>query len=105
MPHPTRAWLLAAAWLAAAAPAAAYPGGTPTFVTDVAPFCANCHSSVSEAQLAGLPEARVQAELAPSKHLVRIREARPEGPYGKLSPAARAALLDGIAREIGRAHV
>jgi hypothetical protein len=53
---------------------------------------------VSADQLAGLPEARVQAELASSKHLVRIREARPDGPYGKLSPAARAALLDGIAK-------
>jgi hypothetical protein len=92
-----RALAPAVAWLALPALAGAYPGGTPTFVTDVAPFCANCHSSVSADQLAGLPEARVQAELAPSKHLVRIREARPDGPYGKLSPAARAALLEGIA--------
>ncbi len=98
MSHPSRALLWAGAWLVLPALAGAYPGGTPAFVTDVAPFCANCHSSVSADQLAGLPEARVQAELAPNKHLVRIREARPDGPYGKLTPAARAALLDGIAK-------
>jgi hypothetical protein len=93
-----RALLLAWAWLLSSAPAAGYPGGTPSFVTDVAPFCANCHSSVSAEQLAGVPEARVQAELVATKHVARIREARPDGPYGKLSPAARAALLDGIAK-------
>jgi cytochrome c553 len=28
-----------------ALPAAAYPGGTPNYQTDAAPFCASCHSS------------------------------------------------------------
>ena len=39
---------LAAPWVAGA-----YPGGTPDFQTDVAPFCAACHSSRSEEALAG----------------------------------------------------
>ena len=35
---------------------AAYPGGTPNFQTDVAPFCAACHSSRDESALAGAGE-------------------------------------------------
>ena len=36
--------------------ASAYPGGTPSFQTDVAPFCAGCHSSRDAAALAGTGE-------------------------------------------------
>ena len=47
--------------------AAAYPGGTPDFQTDVAPYCAACHSSTSEDDLSGLGD-RAQSELALNKH-------------------------------------
>jgi hypothetical protein len=81
-------------WLPGAA--AAYPGGTPTYVTDVAPYCAGCHSSVAADQFAGVPEARVQAELADKKHLARIRAPADASPYAKLGQAERAALVQGI---------
>ena len=36
----------------------AYPGGTPTFQTDAAPFCAGCHASRTVEMLAGAPGGR-----------------------------------------------
>lgn len=76
--------------------ARAYPGGTPTYVTDVAPFCASCHSSVSLEALAGLPDARAQAELAAQKHLAQIRSPKPDSAYAKLSEAQRSELVRAI---------
>ena len=52
--------------------AVAYPGGTPDFQTDVAPFCAGCHASTADSDLAGLGD-RASAELAIHKHLEPIR--------------------------------
>lgn len=78
--------------------APAYPGGTPAYVTDVAPFCASCHSSVSPEQLKGTPEDRVRAELAASKHLAKIEAARSDGPYASLSDTERRELIAGIRR-------
>ena len=57
--------------LGAASPAAAYPGGTPDFQTDVAPFCAACHSSRSAGAFEGAGE-RAQQELVEQKHIARI---------------------------------
>ena len=91
-----RTALLTLALVAPALSAAAYPGGTPTFVTDVAPFCAGCHSSVSADQLQGVPPKRVQAELAAQKHLAKIRLPGADGPYTKLSEDQRAELIAGI---------
>jgi mono/diheme cytochrome c family protein len=76
--------------------AQAYPGGTPAFVTDAAPYCASCHSSVSAAQLTGVPEARVQAELIANKHLAKIRTPAEGSPYAELTDEQRAALIRGI---------
>lgn len=90
----------AAAVLSFALPAvaAAYPGGTPNYVADVAPFCASCHSSVSIDQLQGVPEQRASAELAVNKHIAKI-QAAPEGsPYASLSAQERQALIEGIQR-------
>ncbi len=82
--------LVAALWPAAAA---AYPGGTPNFQTDVAPFCAGCHSSRSVEMLAGAGE-RAEKELADKKHLALILEGA-KG-YADLSDADRATLADQI---------
>jgi hypothetical protein len=81
----------AAALVAALGPvsAAAYPGGTPAFQTDVAPYCANCHSSRSADALAGAGE-RAARELAETKHLARILAG--EAGYASLSAPDRAAL-------------
>jgi hypothetical protein len=76
--------------------ASAYPGGTPAYVTDIAPFCASCHSSVSEDQLQGVPPARASAELAANKHLAKIRTPPADSPYAKLSAADREALAAAV---------
>ena len=89
-----KGWL--AALCALPASALAYPGGTPSYVTDVAPFCTACHSSISVEQLAGVPEQRANAELAANKHLAKIEVAGDGSPYGKLDPAQRRALIAAI---------
>ncbi len=70
--------------------AMAYPGGTPDFQTDVAPYCAACHSSTAEEDLAGLGE-RAKSELATNKHFAQIRAGA--GKYGELSVEDRARLI------------
>ena len=71
----------------------AYPGGTPSFQTDVAPYCASCHSSRSADALAGAGE-RADKELAENKHVAVILSGQ-KG-YGKLSEADRHALADQV---------
>jgi hypothetical protein len=51
--------------------AGAYPGGTPSYQTDAAPFCAGCHSSRSVEMLDGAGE-RAQKELTERKHISLI---------------------------------
>jgi len=82
---------LALALAAGLGPAAAlaYPGGTPSFQTDVAPYCAACHSSRSAEALAGTGQ-RADRELAETKHLARIL-AGEEG-YASLSEPDRESL-------------
>lgn len=88
-PAQALALAVAAAGLAAAG-AQAYPGGVPTYQTDAAPFCASCHSSLSETVLAGAAD-RATAELAENKHLALIRKGE-EG-YAELTPAQRQELV------------
>jgi hypothetical protein len=74
-----------------ALPAAAYPGGTPNYQTDAAPFCASCHSSRTADELAGLGEFATKS-LAENKHYAVIRAGK-EG-YASLSAAERATLIE-----------
>ena len=83
----------AAIALLLAGPAAAYPGGTPQFQTDVAPFCAACHSSLSVDVLEGAGD-RAQKELAENKHIAQVLAG--QGAYAELSEPERAALADHI---------
>jgi len=69
----------------------AYPGGTPNFQTDTAPYCASCHSSVAEADLAGGGE-RATKELAERKHIAVILSGQ-KG-YEKLSEPDRVELAE-----------
>ncbi len=71
--------------------ASAFPGGTPDFQTDVGPYCASCHSSTSEEDLAGLGERSV-SELAPNKHFAEIRAG--SGRYAELSVEDRTRLVE-----------
>ena len=73
----------------AAGGARAYPGGTPEFQTDVAPYCAACHSSRDAAALAGAGE-RADKETAQKKHLAVILSGQ-KG-YADLSEADRRTL-------------
>ena len=84
---------LAAALFSAPQFAAAYPGGTPDFQTDAAPFCAACHSSTSVEALDGAGP-RAEKEVAAQKHLAPILQG--EGSYEKLSEADRALLVQQI---------
>jgi hypothetical protein len=85
-------WILAAAALAAPA-ASAYPGGTPDYQTDVAPYCASCHSSRSEAALAGAGD-RAAKEVAERKHLSVVLSGQ-KG-YASLSESDRHTLAEQI---------
>ncbi len=78
----------------ASAAVSAYPGGTPDFQTDAAPYCASCHSSTSMEMMSGLPPERAQKELAPGKHLALI--AAGEGGYQALTPEERALLTEHV---------
>jgi hypothetical protein len=73
--------------------ALAYPGGTPSYQTDVAPFCAGCHSSRSADALAGAGE-RAEKEVAERKHIAVIRSGQ-DG-YASLSEADRQTLVEQI---------
>jgi hypothetical protein len=74
-----------------AAPALGYPGGTPGFQTDAAPFCAGCHSSRNQEMLAGLGERAVK-ELPANKHYAKI-SAGSEG-YADLTAEQRQTLIE-----------
>jgi mono/diheme cytochrome c family protein len=80
---------IAALVLLAETVASAYPGGTPRFQTDVAPYCAACHSSRSADALADAGE-HAQEELAEHKHIAAILAG--QGGYASLSQPDREAL-------------
>jgi hypothetical protein len=84
---------IAALVLLAAGSAVSYPGGTPSFQTDVAPYCASCHSSRSADALAGTGE-RAENALAEHKHIAEILAGR--GGYESLSEPDR----DALARQL-----
>ena len=71
----------------------AYPGGTPSYQTDVAPFCAGCHSSRSVEVLAGAGE-RATKELTERKHIALILSGQKN--YESLSEPDRQTLADQI---------
>ncbi len=78
--------------IAVATPALGYPGGTPDFQTDVAPFCAACHSSSAVSDLEGVPGDRAEKELAANKHYPLVAGGNKS--YGELSDAQRAQLVE-----------
>ena len=72
----------------------AYPGGTPDFQTDAAPYCASCHSSANAEMMSGAPPERAQKEVAANKHIALIRAG--EGSYESLSADERALLAEHV---------
>ena len=77
-----------AATFALGTAAGAYPGGTPEFQTDAAPYCASCHSSANLEMMSGVAPERAQKELAANKHIALIRSG--EEAYQSLSADERA---------------
>jgi hypothetical protein len=88
-----RSSLIAAAVLLGATGAGAYPGGTPTFQTDVAPYCAACHASREASALAGAGE-RATKETSEHKHISVILSGQ-QG-YQTLSEPDRKTLAEQI---------
>jgi hypothetical protein len=89
-----RGFVLAGATAALAAHGAhAFPGGTPDYQTDAAPFCAGCHSSRDSAALAGAGE-RAEKEVAERKHIAVILSGQVG--YGKLSESDRRTLAEQV---------
>jgi len=73
--------------------ASGYPGGTPSYQTDVAPFCAGCHSSRSAEMLGGAGE-RAGKEVAERKHISVVLSGQ-KG-YSSLSESDRQTLAEQI---------
>ena len=84
--------LLSLAILAAAV-ALADPYGPPHAVTDMAPFCASCHASVSLDQLRELPADVAAGETVDGKHLNRIKT---DPAYKDLSAQDRNTLIAAV---------
>jgi hypothetical protein len=85
--------LAVASALAIGQAAWAYPGGTPNYQTDAAPYCASCHSSRDADALAGTGE-RAEKEVAERKHIALILAG--EKGYADLGEADRKLLADQI---------
>lgn len=83
-----------AATFALGTAAGAYPGGTPEFQTDAAPYCASCHSSANLEMMSGVAPERAQKELAANKHIALIRSG--EEAYQSLSADERALLVEHV---------
>ncbi len=69
----------------------AYPGGPLHDVTDAAPYCAGCHSSVGIEQLRDLPAEQARKRTAAVAHIDAIKAG--SGPYAKLTAQQRARLI------------
>jgi hypothetical protein len=89
-------WLGGIAALCLPGSARAYPGGTPEYQTDAAPYCAACHSSVTTSELEGAPGDRATKELAANKHIAQILAGAPNTGYAELSETERQGLADQI---------
>ncbi|MBW2240904.1 MAG: hypothetical protein JRH01_02875 [Deltaproteobacteria bacterium] len=74
--------------------AGAYPGGTPNFQTDAAPYCAGCHSSRQEFAFSGAAPGMAAKQLVENKHLAVIRAGK--GGYGDLTAEQREELVGHI---------
>ena len=77
--------------LASAGNGQAYNGGPLRTVTDLTPYCAGCHSSMSKEQLRVDPEAFAATQLVETRHYKAIEEGA--GGYKDMSPADRQQLL------------
>ena len=69
----------------------AYPGGPLRDVTDAAPYCAGCHSSIGVEQLRDLPAEQARKRTAAVAHIEAIKAGSDS--YAKLTPDQRTKLI------------
>lgn len=62
-----------------------YPNGTASYVTDAAPFCASCHSSVKADYMPELPPDIAKKETPEGKHYFLVKLPSMPSPYIELS--------------------
>jgi hypothetical protein len=79
-----------------------YPGGPLEDVTDAAPYCAGCHSSVDANQLRDLQGQRAQEMLAAS-HIATIKAG--QNVYSKLTPEQRTQLAADLEKVDANAQI
>lgn len=79
-----------------------YPGGPLEDVTDAAPYCAGCHSSVDANQLRDMQGARVQ-EMLVASHIAAIKAG--ENGYSKLTPEQRIQLAADVEKVDANAQI
>lgn len=91
--------LIAGLSIALPASSLAYPNGTPQYVTDAAPFCASCHSSVKAEYMPELPPDLAEKELPEAKHYGMVRMGAPPSPYIELTKDEKERLIK-AAKEI-----
>lgn len=79
-----------------------YPGGPLEDVTDAAPYCAGCHSSVDANQLRDMQGPRAQ-ELLAASHVAAIKAG--ENSYSKLTPEERTQLAADVEKVDANAQI
>lgn len=73
--------------------AAAYPNGTPMYVTDAAPFCASCHSAAKAQYMPELPAEAARKETPEFKHYALVKMPAMPSPYAELTVAQKERLI------------
>jgi hypothetical protein len=79
-----------------------YPGGPLEDVTDAAPYCAGCHSSVDANQLRDIQGPRAQ-EMLVASHIAAIKAG--ENGYSKLTPEQRIQLAADVEKVDANAQI
>lgn len=70
-----------------------YPNGTPMYVTDMAPFCASCHSAVRTDYMPELPQDSAKRETPEGKHYFLIKMPALPSPYVELTSEQKETLI------------
>lgn len=81
-------------WALGIPSAQGYPNGPVIHVSDMAPACAGCHSSMSADQVRNLPPDFAAKQVVEAKHYQAILSGA--GPYKDLSPADREKLVEDV---------
>ena len=70
-----------------------YPNGTPFYVTDMAPYCASCHSTAKSTYMPEMPKEFAQREVAKNKHYGFVRSPFPPSPSLELTEQQKGKII------------